>query len=364
MSYRYIDTQEGFDAFIKERADAQVKEVAVDLEADSLHNYGESLCLIQYADHEVSAIIDPLAFEDISAIKEFVESRVLWMHGSDYDMSLFRRNLDWMPMNTLDSQVAARLLGVKKFGLANLLEQFLGLEVSKSNQKEDWSKRPLPQDMIDYALTDVNHLIELAHLLVDQLKEKNRYEWFVESCLWQQEKIAERPCVKEDPWRINGAGKLKRKGLHFLKYIWEWRDQVAEKLNRPSFKVVGNKPMLEWAKILQDGRELELPKYVRSWQREQLLASLEMAKAMPASSYPNLEKKIRIRKAPGAEELVKSLLDSRDKVAESLEVESMILGSRAAYEAIVYKGEALEEHFMRWQIDLLDFKPLFEFRNA
>jgi len=361
--HQYIDNQQDFQSFLEERRSAGVQRVVLDLEADSLHHYGETLCLIQYADTEKLAIIDPLAVRDLSPLKDFIDERELWMHGADYDMSLFRRNMDWMPMHTLDTQIAARLLGAEKFGLANILESYLGVVVSKDNQKDDWTQRPLPKDMVDYALSDVSHLLELGSLFVGKLKSIGRYDWFLESCSWQQEKIAERPAFKESAWKISGSGKLSRKGLHYLKVIWKWREYLAKKRNRPSFKIIGNKPIIEWCRALQEGEELIFPKYIAPWQRDILSKELEKAAQVPDSKYPVIEKKKKMRKTQEQEKALIQILEKRDHLAKDLAIDSTLLGAKAAFEGVVYGGAPLEEYFMRWQIDLLDFEPLFSLRN-
>ncbi len=358
----YIDTQEAFDEFLVNRGKAGIEEIGLDLEADSLHNYGETLCLIQYADKELTAIIDPLAVPDISALKAFVDQRDLWMHGSDYDMTLFRKNMDWMPMHTKDTQIAARLVGFEKFGLANLLNDCLGIEVSKDNQKDDWSLRPLPQPMIDYAISDVLYLSQLSSFLVAKLQELDRYEWFLESCVWQQEKIADRSIENKDSWRIPGSGKFNRKGLNYLKFLWEWRDTMACQRNRPSFKIANNKQIVNWVNKLVEGEEIILPRNFSKNKRDSFFKAIKEARSLDAKLHPELVKKIRVRKPQGADAVLDEILKSRNSVAEKLKLDPTTLGSKSAYEAVAY-GAPIEENFMRWQIDLLDFNPLFQFRH-
>ena len=94
---------------------------AMDLEADSLHRYHEKLSLIQFTDGENHQLIDPLAIDDLEPLKNFLKTAQLWMHGADYDIVLMRKDLDVVPPVIWDTQIGARLLGVKKFGYGNLV---------------------------------------------------------------------------------------------------------------------------------------------------------------------------------------------------------------------------------------------------
>ncbi len=81
------------------------------------------------------------------------------MHGADYDMTMFKRQFGKLPAVVYDTQIGARLLGVRRFGLGDLVNHYFGVELSKSSQKADWGKRPLSPKMIEYALNDVHYLL-------------------------------------------------------------------------------------------------------------------------------------------------------------------------------------------------------------
>lgn len=119
--------------------------VVLDLEADSLHRYQEKICLIQYADETGSCLIDPLSIEDMGPFYNWLKETEVWMHGADYDMSLFQNAWETLPAMIWDTQTAARLLGFRQFGLAALVEHFHGITLSKSSQKADWARAtPFP----------------------------------------------------------------------------------------------------------------------------------------------------------------------------------------------------------------------------
>lgn len=127
----------------RKRAAAQpAGRVVLDLEADSLHRYQEKICLIQYADETGSCLIDPLSIEDMGPFYNWLKETEVWMHGADYDMSLFQHAWETLPAMIWDTQTAARLLGFRQFGLAALVEHFYGITLSKSSQKADWARAP------------------------------------------------------------------------------------------------------------------------------------------------------------------------------------------------------------------------------
>lgn len=99
----------------------------------------------------------------------------VWMHGADYDMSLFQNAWETLPAMIWDTQTAARLLGFRQFGLAALVEHFHGITLSKSSQKADWARRPLSPTMVTYALNDVNYMLDMADKLTAALREKDAW---------------------------------------------------------------------------------------------------------------------------------------------------------------------------------------------
>ena len=215
----YIDTPGAIAEYFENLTSQHHSICAVDTEADSLHSYETKMCLIQFAVPGSIAIIDPLAVENeqLDPMLNFLRSTdAVWMHGADYDMSMFRKTFDWVPDVVWDTQSAARLLGVRKYGLANLLEEEFGLVVSKQSQKANWGKRPLSEKMLHYAFNDVRYLIELGQRYLDRLDKCGRRSWFEEMCQSARKLVMEREERGEDEvWRINGWGKTGFQGTRF-----------------------------------------------------------------------------------------------------------------------------------------------------
>lgn len=349
-----ISTENRLEEFLKQRAQRDRPFVcAVDTEADSLHRYKESLCLVQFSDGEEHVLIDPLAIEDLSPLSEYLQDATCWMHGADYDMHMLKTHLGMIPPVVFDTQIGARLLGVRKFGYGNLVEHYMGVEIEKTSQKADWAKRPLTPVMEKYALNDVIYLLPMAEMIVAQLKEQDRYHWFTESCEAARDKSLERKVEKEDRWRIKGAGKLQPVGLNYLKALWEWRDAEAESWDRPPFMVAGNKQLLEWVMDLLAGKSPQLPRHYRPRRIKAFERAVAVAKTTPMEEMPQRVRGQRRKKDPQFDSRLNKLIAKRNKVAEALDIDGSLIAPRAPLEALAGQQEGAETLLMNWQRELL-----------
>ncbi len=327
---------------------------AMDLEGDSLHRYHEKISLVQFTDGENHQLIDPLAVDDMQPLKDFLKGGELWMHGADYDIVMMRRDLDVVPPVIWDTQIGARLLGVRKFGYGNLVEHYEGVEISKSSQKADWSKRPLTDKMKEYAINDVLFLKPIVEKILAGLHEKGRYDWFVESCEWAREKVMERPLEKEDPWRIAGSGKLLPRGQAYLRALWYWRDEQAMDWDRPTFMVCGNKQLIAWVSDLMAGKSVRFPKHYRPNRIKAFHAAADEARQMSDELLPRRVKARGKRlKDEAFEARVDALIERRDSVAEGLDIDSSLIISRALIEALSAHEVEPADVLMKWQMEVM-----------
>lgn len=327
---------------------------AMDLEADSLHRYNESISLVQFTDGEQHQLIDPLAIDDLSPLHAFIKKTELWMHGADYDIVLLRSKFDLVPAMIWDTQIAARLIGMRKFGYQSLVEQLCGVEISKSSQKEDWSKRPLPDKMRDYAINDVFYLQEIVEKLTVALRAKGRYAWFKESCEVTFKKASERELGNKEPWRISGSGKLKPRALAYLHALWHWRDNEAREWDRPCFMVCGNKQLIEWTHRLNDGKKVSLPKHYRNKRVKRFLDAVNMARQLPDERCPQkLKKKGKRAYDENFDAKLNRILSKQAKLAKELDIDGSLIITRSQAEGIAGSSLDPSVELMQWQQDLL-----------
>jgi ribonuclease D len=328
---------------------------ALDTEADSLHRYRESLCLIQFATADLSVLIDPLAVADLSPLGEYLARSVVWMHGADYDMTMLKRQFGTLPAAIFDTQIGARLLGARKFGLADLVREYFGVELSKSSQKADWGKRPLSPKMMEYALNDVRYLLPMGDTITAKLESVGRFEWFEESCLAARQRVLERDDSRAEVWRVQGSGKLDRQGLACLRTLWQWRDEEAKEWDRPSFMVATNRQLLEWSFDLSEGRSVVPPSHFRSERIKRLREAIATATGLPEEQWPARPKTLRRKRERDFERKVDALISLRDRVAAELDIEGSLLAPRATLESLAAGEVEPHEVLLNWQRKCLEF---------
>lgn len=327
---------------------------AIDTEADSLHRYRESLCLIQFAVKNEAVLIDPLAIKDLSPLEAYLEDATVWMHGADYDMTMLKRQFGKLPAKVYDTQIGARLLGARRFGLGDLVMRYFGVEISKTSQKADWGKRPLSTKMIEYALNDVRYLLDMGDIITTALKDLDRYSWFEESCMAARQRVLDRDDSKEETWRIQGSGRLDRFGLACLRMIWLWRDSEAKTWDRPSFMVATNRQILEWSMEITAGKKVTLPHHYRPERVKRFLAATAAIRELPESEWPERTGGKRKKRDKNFESRVNELIKRRERITSELDIEDSLIASRAVLESIAAGEASPSQLLLKWQCECLD----------
>lgn len=273
---------------------SRCRAIGIDTEADSLHHYTEKVCLIQVAAFGGGSwLVDPLALRDLSPLGQIVADPAILkvVHGGDNDVTSLRRDFGFSFRTMFDTAIAARLLGDTEVGLQALVRNELGITLSKSSQKDDWSKRPLTPKQETYALSDVAHLMELASVLTDRLAEAARTEW-------AREEFAALaslpPAVKrtgpDEFRRIKGSAKLPPRKQAVLRELWLWREARAAAADRPPFKIVGPEVLLALAEkppTSIDQVAKALAPYARQAREvEVVFTAIQRALSLPDSELP------------------------------------------------------------------------------
>jgi ribonuclease D len=247
----YIQTQAAWDAWAAKLA-AQ-KEIAFDLEGNGFHRFPEKICLIQCATSSAVAVIDPLAIGDLSALGRILASdRVLKIfHACDYDLRSLQRDFHFQTRTIFDTSLAAKFIGVQHLGLESLMKELLGIELgkTKSMQRQDWTKRPLSEASLHYALQDVAYLIELKNILLERLKGLKREAWVAEENL-RLEKILYVPPLppEEQCWLVKGVKSLAPRQRMIFHTLYIFRHEMALATGKPYFRIFSDQIILEIAK--------------------------------------------------------------------------------------------------------------------
>ncbi len=300
------------------------KIIAVDLEADSMYCFSEKICLIQIADREQAYLIDPFEISDMTPFIRVLESPVIIkvFHGSDFDVRSLDRQWQARIQNLFDTQIACKFLNIEKHGLGDLLEKFFQISVDKRFQKSNWARRPLPEDMIAYALTDVTRLIELHDILVEKLGEAKRLEWAKEECKMQTKVHYEDPHTPPLFKKFKGAGKLDKRSLAVLENLLLFRQDMARKKDLPLFKIMSNSAILEMTRLRPKNTDQLIHKKIFSTKQAGMygngcIEAIKQAMDIPDDHlpvYPKKEKQIisaQMRKCAKALKVKRQEISSR-----------------------------------------------------
>lgn len=342
--------------------------VALDTEADSLHNYAEKVCLIQLTVGEAHFVVDPLSDLDWAGFVEVLADKRLILHGADYDLRLLRAWKGFRPRGEVfDTMIAAQLLGIEQIGLAYLVQQLLDVALVKDSQKSDWSRRPLSEAQLRYAVDDTRYLEALAERLHGELLQWGRVAWHRESCGAMVDATGQdRVRDPEDMWRIKGAGRLSRRQLAYLREIWHWRDTLAQRVNRPAFKVLQNQKileLLEWADAnpgVPVDQGPKLPRDIVGSRRRALGHALDQAAAMAESEWPELRRAARPEIPHFNDKELDALRAECARIATELGIAPWTLAPKAALESIARTRPWSAEEIMacsgllRWQAGLVE----------
>jgi ribonuclease D len=371
----YLDSVEAVDRFLESITGTHV--LAIDTEGASFHRYVDRIYLLQITAEQRHAIIDPLrvqAPQQLGALLEAPEVEVVF-HDADYDLRLLHQDYGWRVNNIFDTRVAAQLLGIKAFGLAALLDSYFGVRLDKKHQRADWSMRPLPEEMLNYAAQDTMHLLQLRDRLKDQLEKKGRLGWAQEE--FQRLEGTRWEDADDDVafLRVKGARELSRRELALFRELVGWRDGVARALDRSTFRVAGTEVLVEMSKKAPTTvDELEHTKgLARSMVGRfsgDILAAVERGKAVPENELPKFPKSLRWNRDNEYEDRVAKLKRVRDRAAAELELDPGVLFSRERLESVARKNPkdvaqlADMPDVRRWQVEVLGEDFVRNLRNG
>lgn len=305
--------------------------IAVDTESNSLHAYREQVCLIQFSTHKTDYVVDPLALDDLSVLGPIFSHPKIEkiFHASEYDLICLRRDFAFEFANLFDTMHAARVLGYQFVGLDNLLAEKFQFELDKRHQKADWAVRPLTPAQLDYARLDTHFLFDLRQVLEAELREKDRLQIALEDFA--------RACHVDLPEeKVNGAAwkrfssrkDISPRELTILSELCISRDQIAERMNRPVFKVIGDALLIDIARNLPE-KDVDLaglglsPKQIRLW-GDEILEAVKRGTVAPL-----LQREQTKRPNDAMLKRLQKLKNWRKRVAEELEVESDIILPKA-----------------------------------
>lgn len=328
--------------------------MALDTEADSLHAYPEKLCLIQISVVGLDDLVDPLAGLKLAPMFEILARHELILHGADYDLRLLRKDCGFVPTSIFDTMLASRLLGVREFGLVNLVAKYLGVTLEKGPQKANWARRPLTDRMATYARHDTHYLKPLVDQLSAELKAKSRLEWHRQSCA---QLIADCAVLRgPDPdmdWRVKGSHHLSPAGLAVLKQIFYWREEEAVACNKPPYFILPPEKMVGISGAAVAGKDLQsvFPHYLTPRRRKGVAKAVATGLADKNLPGPLRRKGRRLNETE--KRRLHDLEKRRNKRADELALDPTLIASRATLVSLAADWESHLQELLPWQRDLL-----------
>ncbi len=336
--------------------------IGVDLEADSMYHFREKVCLIQMATPNTNVVIDPLMIGDLSPMKPVFKKRSICkiFHGADYDVRSLFRDFDITINNLFDTELASRFLGYAETSLEAVVKTKFGAVLNKKYQRKDWSRRPLPQEMISYAAGDVKFLLPLARKLMAELDKLGRLKWVHEECEYLSNV---RPNLNNSGplfLQFKGAGKLDPRSLAVLEALLQHRYKIAKKKDRPLFRIFGSRSLLDLAeKKPVNLKQLEASKAISHKQINMygrgVIAAVKKAMQIDKKNLPTYPRKKSPRVPLVVAGRVKALKRWRDAQVNRLALDPALICTKALISIIAQKRprrlsdlNAIKE-MKRWQ---------------
>jgi len=234
------------------------KVICIDTEFHRETTYYPELALIQISDGDKTFCIDPLPITDFAPFLSLLTNGEVTkvLHASQQDLEIFHHRFNTLPSPVFDTQIAAGLLGYgDQIGYAALIKKELNVDIDKSQTRTDWMKRPLSKDQLQYAASDVYYLAKAYPKIVQQLTSLNRLEWlqgdFSSLCLPAQYKVDTQSIWK----KVKGNQKLGGAQLAILQALAAWREETAQKRNRPRRRVLPDDALIDIARQKPDSVE-------------------------------------------------------------------------------------------------------------
>ncbi len=357
----FVDTP---DALAEVLAEMEDPILGCDVERADADNYYRRAALVQVGNAEHVVLIDAVAMPQLPGLAEHLASRTTILHALENDV---------VPMDAAgvelqsvqDTGVAAALLGLPT-GLDPLLQDLMGVSLSPDKerfQRADWTMRPLPEDMEDYAADDVFHLPALWEILREKLDEAGRLHWY------EQELVAVVERAREDrrDWtRTRGAGKLRPQEREVLRELWQAREDMAQDGDIAPSRILREVTLLDLAqKPAKDAQDLIRRNQRRKRPEPAQAETLFEAQERGLDVEPETRESKNRSWNPDDRKTYDALRRRRAKVAESLGIDSGVLcPSRPLWDAVIADaddGEALcRAAGMRdWQVEVLA-EPLWE----
>jgi len=231
--------------------------VAIDAERASGYRYSARAYLVQLRrEGSGTALVDPIAFDGLQELGAAIGDAEWILHAASQDLPCLAE-LGLRPTTLFDTELAGRLLGYPRVGLATLVEAVLGRSLRKEHSAADWSTRPLPRPWLEYAALDVEALVELREVLGAELEEQGKQEWARQE--FAHVVAQQPPPARQDRWRrTSGMHRARgRRALAAVRELWQTRDDIASRRDVSPGRIIPDSAIVEAATAMpSDKRSL------------------------------------------------------------------------------------------------------------
>jgi ribonuclease D len=323
--------------------------LAVDTESDSFYRYYPKVCLIQLSaslDNSRTVrdyLVDPLRLRDLAPLAAPLSNLEVVMHAAENDLLLLARDFGFVVRRVFDTQLAARILGWPRAGLAAILEERFGVVSNKRMQRTDWSRRPLTPEQVTYGAMDTHYLLPLRDALIEELKAKGRWEEAQDAFeQLAQEDYLDRPVEDRTLWDMKITRDVARADHGMLAALWEWREAEARRRDIPPFRITGDAALAELAQR-RPANGVELRRVRSLGERElarysaDLLKVIRDARGRPLPPLPRSERP-DYQLDPAVRDRFDALRAWRAQVAERRGVALDIVLNNATLQAIAQRN--------------------------
>ncbi|GAA1871569.1 ribonuclease D [Myceligenerans crystallogenes] len=352
--------------------------VAADAERASGYRYGQATYLVQLKRAGAGiALIDPVALPDLTALGDAIGDAEYVLHAASQDLpGLTEHGL--RPARVFDTELAARLLGLERVGLAAVVAETLGLGLAKEHSAVDWSTRPLPEDWLRYAALDVEVLTEVRDVLAARLEAAGKADWAAQE--FEAVRNAPPPPPRVDPWRRTSGMHVLRNArqLAVVRALWEARDATARARDISPGRVLPDRALVAAARAMPRtaGQLVALPEFAGKgtrrraayWQR-----AIDEARALPDAELPSVRgprtdappaprlwgdrDPLAARRLKAARDLVADVADRLTVPVENLlqpdALRRLCWAPPEPADAVAVAGFLRERRAREWQIELL-----------
>ena len=265
--------------------------VAIDAERASGYRYGQRAYLIQMRrEGSGTWLVDPIACPDLSPISDAIADVEWILHAATQDLPCLAE-VGLHPTRLFDTELAGRLIGLPRVGLAAVVEHYLGLHLAKEHSAVDWSTRPLPEPWLRYAALDVEVLGQVRDLMADDLAAQDKMPWAEQEFDYLTRFTG--PPVRVEAWRrTSGMHKVRnRRGAAMVRELWQTRDAIAIERDSAPGRVLPDAALIDLAirnpRTAADIQDGPGARSVRRYQR-QWLTALERSRLLPEADLPVL----------------------------------------------------------------------------